>query len=326
MRYALIALCLGMALPANAQRPLEQTSDFWREVREPGTRRAQTLLRHGIRFYDMATDRALAEQPHMRAAHLESAIERFALARAHAPSDPAPLLWLARATGAYERPVRGSTPERRSREAIQLYLELQAMDAQYEALSVGADLGILYTRVGEFEPAAEAYESALRAAFDPNLTTTIHANLAEVYMMSGDLTSAVYHYEVAIELAPRLPPNLNPAQSLALARWGLSVAFDRLGEHHASLETARKALSVYGGSMEVLRSDGVFFDPPSEIHFYEGLGHLARAETLMAGEERTAAARSAEQSWRTYLALAEDEDPWIDLARRHLAEARALRR
>lgn len=322
MRTLVLVLTL-VASTVCAQRPLEQTSDFWREVREPGTRRAQTLLRHGLRFYVLWRR---TESPHERAAHLESAIERFALARQHSPNDPAPLYWLARMTTLYERPVRGGEPERRVNEAIELYDALREMDPDYEAYGVGADLGILYSRLGDQTRAAEAYERALRAAFDPSLTSPIHSNLAETYMMSGDLNQAVYHYEVAIELAPRLPPEADPAQSLALARWGLAVALDRFGEHHASLEMAQQALSVYGGEMGVLRSDGVFFDPPSEIHFYEGLGHMAKAQATERGDARRAEAGRAEESWRAYLALAEDDDPWLDLVRRHLAEARQLQR
>lgn len=326
MTARLLVLALAaIGSTASAQRPLEQTSDFWREVREPGTRRAQTLIRHGQRFLRAAFAPGADREPHIRAAHLESAIERFALARSHSPNDPEPLYHLARATAAYERPVRGSVPERRDVEAIELYEALRALDPEFEAFSVGNDLGILYTRLAEYDRAAEEYERALDDAWEPSLTSTTHSNLAEVYMMGGNLSQAVYHYEVAIELAPRLPDRFDPARSLALGRWGLSVALDRLGEHRASLEMAQQALSIYGGSMDVLRSDGVFFDPPSEIHFYEGLGHLARAESLQ-GNEARAEARLAEESWRAYLALAMEGDRWIALAQRHLAEARRMQR
>lgn len=323
MRALLVLVLVASSSSVSAQRPAEETSDFWREVRAPGTRRAQTLILHGRRMLYL-WDRATGA--HEKAALLESAIERFALARQYTPNDPEPLYLLAQSTGLYERPVRGAEPERRVDEAIEMYTALRAMDPEYERYAVGRDLGTLYSRQGNHAQATQEYERALAAALDPRMTSTTHSNMAESYMLSGDLNEAVRHYEVSIDLAPHLPPQAEPSKALALGHWGLASALDRLGEHRAALESARQAMSVYGGSMEVLRSDGVFFDPPSEIHFYEGLGYLAKAETQGDANGRRREARSAEESWRAYLAIAADDDPWRELAQRHLAEARQLQR
>ena len=76
--------------------------------------------------------------------------------------------------------------------------------------------------------------------------------------------------------------------------------------------------------MDVLRSQGVFFDPPSEIHYYEALGHMATADALGPSTARRSALQAAALSWQHYLALSEEDDPWRDLAERHAVEVRSM--
>lgn len=319
-----LLICLGsMSSAVLAQRrgrPLEQTADFWRELRAPGQRRAHTLLEHALRLVLEAVRETEGPRPrpYVRAAYLEGALERLRLARRHAPEDPEVLFHLARTLAMYERPQRGGPPERLDDEAIAAFEALRALDPDFEAETVAFELGVLHTHEGHLERAAAEYERALEVSLEPAMASVTHANLADVRMMAGDLEAAVRHYERAIRIAERNPYG-DQARSLALAHWGRAVALDRLGDQRGALESAQRALSVYGGSMDVLRSPGVFFEPAAEIHYYEGLGHMALAERAEPAE-RAGHLRRARASWRQYLALSRDPDPWRTLAERHQAE------
>ncbi|HJL06668.1 MAG TPA: tetratricopeptide repeat protein [Polyangiaceae bacterium LLY-WYZ-15_(1-7)] len=307
------------AEPAAEAHALDETADFWREVRQPGYQRSRVLLRHGIRMLLRLREE---RRPHVRAAILEGALERFQRAHLLVPEDAEVLYELARATALYERPRRGQPAERRDEEAITLFERLRALDPDLHAEQVGFELGILYTRVGRYEEAAAEYRRALRYVYDEDFAAITHSNLAEVRMMAGALEDAVHHYERAIAHAEQ--SGAQDPRSLALALFGAAVALDRLGEHRAALEHAARARGVFGGNQDVLRADGVFFEPASEIHYYEGLGHMAAAERDVPSE-RAGHLRDARESWRTYLALSAEDDPWNDLAERHLEEVeRAL--
>lgn len=312
-----------VASSASAQRPLEETSEFWREVRAPGQQRARTLTEHALGLIRKAREEMNrpSPRPYVRAAFLEGAIQRLELARRHAPRDPEVLFYLARAVAEFERPNEDGPPERRDADAVALYHELRALDADFLTETVGFELGVLHSRTGDFEDAAREYRHALAHTFDVESVSVTHANLAEVRMMAGALEEAVHHYERAIDVAEHNPV-ADQTRSLALAHWGRAVALDRLGEHRAALESARRAMSIYGGAMSVLRSQGVFFDPPSEIHYYEALGWMAKAERDDE-DARGESLENARSSWQQYLALSPDDDPWRSLAEQHAREVAA---
>lgn len=317
-----LALLVGVPLGhAQAGVALDTTASFWREVREPGWRRSRELLRHGQRMLLQASE---APDPYARAAILEGAIERFRRAHALAPTDPELLHLLAHATTRWSRPTPSGALESRDEEAIALWERLRALAPEYAPDEIGFELGILFTKERRFDRAVEEYERALTAVLDPGFAATTHANLAEVHMMAGRLEHAAIEYARAIELAERDTSGRN-VQALSLALFGAAVALDRLGEHTSALEHAARARNVHGGSMSVLREDGVFFEPPSEIHWYEALGHLAFAATAPVSE-RAEHLAEARRSWRRYLALAPAEDPWRELAVRHLREVEAALR
>lgn len=322
MSRALLALlCALLASPAAASegersRPVEQTSDFWRELRQPGHRRAQQLLGQGIRMLQAA---AQENRPFRKAALVGNALARFTLARAHVPDDPELLFFHARALALYERPVPGTRrTERRDADAIALYERLLEVAPDHRAEEVGFELGILYTRVGAYADAIAAYERSVTHALADDQTPISYSNMAEVRMMSGDLQGAVADYERAVSLSRAGGPL--HGRSLALSLFGLAVAMDRLGEHGGAVEKAGDAVSAGGGSVAVLRSDGVFYEPAAEIHWYEALGHLAMADDADPSE-RSRFLRRAVQSWQRYVRLAEDDDRWKELAEQRLREA-----
>ncbi len=312
----LVASVPALASEGERSRPVDQTSDFWRELRQPGHRRAQQLLGQGIRMLQAAAQETM---PFRKAALVGNALARFTLARSHVPDDPELLFFHARALALYERPVPGSRrTERRDADAIALYERLHQVAPDHRAEEVGFELGILYTRVRDFPKAIAAYERSVTHSLADDQTPISYSNMAEVRMMSGDLQGAVADYERAVALSRAGGPL--HGRSLALSLFGLAVALDRLGEHGGAVEKAGDAVSAGGGSVGVLRSDGVFYEPAAEIHWYEALGHLAMADDAGPAESPRYL-RRAVQSWQRYVRLAADDDPWKELAEQRLREA-----
>lgn len=77
--------------------------------------------------------------------------------------------------------------------------------------------------------------------------------------------------------------------------------------------------------MHPLRDENVFFEPAYELHYYEALGHLARAKFNV---ESAATARAASlRSWNRFLQAGGDHSKWAERARYHIEELeRALRK
>ncbi|MAQ15096.1 MAG: hypothetical protein CMN30_09930 [Sandaracinus sp.] len=316
-----LALLMGTTAAASegeAGRPVDQTADFWRELRQPGHRRAQRLLGQGLRMLQAASQE---QRPFRRAALVGNALARFTLARVQVPDDPELLFFHARALALYERPIPGPRrTERRDEEAIALYERLREVAPTHRAEEVGFELGILYTRVRDYPAAIAAYERSIRFALSEDQTPTSYSNMAEVRMMNGDLQGAVTDYRRGVELARGGGPL--QGRSLALSLFGLAVALDRLGEHGGAVERAGDAVSAGGGSIDVLRSEGVFYEPASEIHWYEALGHESQATLADPGDVPRHLRRAAE-SWRRYVALATDDDRFAALAAERLAAVEA---
>jgi tetratricopeptide (TPR) repeat protein len=285
-------------------RPGVPVSDFWREVQTPGVRRAGALLRHGLR---QLTQALRIDDREQRELTLEGAVARLRRAHELAPDDVDVLYFLAFASSQRQLVQRQADAGAAVREAIALYEELRARDEDYEAESVAFELGLLHTRLRHYGRAVEEYERGILRAFDPRSTVSAHANMAEVIMLNGDAALALRHYDRAAEVARQYAGD---PTSLALALWGGAVASDRLGEGTAALERAGVALNASGGDMSALRQNGVFFEPESEIHWYEGLGALALAETASDREERLLALRRALRSFQTYLAEVETPATW----------------
>jgi tetratricopeptide (TPR) repeat protein len=320
-----LALLLAASLPAPAAaqpRPLEPPpdtqSDFWREVRRPGYGRSRTLLRHGLRHLEDAVAQPSAFR---RAAILESAITRLELAHTRAPDDPEILFYLAIAVAQWEEPVHEGPPRRRNREAVAYFEQLRALDPDFRAAQVAFELGILFTRMGDLDRAIAEYHLGLDAAFTEAETATARSNLGEVCMLNGDLAGAIESYERAVVIARAGGPT--QAMSLVLALFGLAVALDRYGDHALALERAREAYSTGGGSLGVLRGDGVFFEPPHEIYYYEGLGMLAAVELADGTLNRLRMLREALRAFQRYLGEGGSAGPFAAPAERHVAELRA---
>jgi tetratricopeptide (TPR) repeat protein len=282
-----LLLCLFASSRARAElphEPVHSSSPFWKNARSPDARRVETLLRQGrAQLYpalglglmlgsDLSTHRRVA---------VENAIARFERARRLAPEDPEVLYLCGKALALWERRGASGRLDRRSRDAIMRFEALRRVDPLYEAEDVAFELGVLFTRESDYARAAAEYERALALRVDETSRGTILGNLAEVTMMAGNLEEAVRYYERAIQEGG--------SDERLLSLWGMAVALDRLGEHAESMERARRALRDDQRPMAVLKQSTVFFVPPYESHYYDGIGLLALAEE-QSGEDGSAEA------------------------------------
>ncbi|NOY90835.1 MAG: hypothetical protein GXP55_06445 [Deltaproteobacteria bacterium] len=309
-------ICAAAVAPTAARAQHAVHSGFWRELRTPGFRRSRELLRQGRALLALAGRERRASHN----ARLLSAIRRFRLARELAPNDPEALFELGRSKASLRWPTAGGGEElTQADEARALLLELRARFPDYEARRVAFELGVLAAHAQDFPRAAREYERSLEARRVGEGAPSMHANLAEVYMLSGDLERAEEQYRVAIRLA-------RPGRGLALSRFGLAVCLDRRDEPRKALAMVRRAMAAGGGSTDVLRSSGVFFEPAAELHYYEALALRARAEDARARTQRARLLRQAASALRRYLGGVAPETPFYELAARRLESLRrALR-
>ena len=271
----LALLALGPIARADAPEPLR--SDFWRAVADPGTGRARELLRQARVIVRVAfpTGRAFDDDGNEleRRVALDNALARLERARALAPRDTQ-VLWFRAELLARWRRRHGSAVERRDEEAIAAFDELRRVDPGLQMRDVAASLAELHTRRRDFAQAATEYQRAIRASLDERTSTVLWSNLGEMQMLSGDLDSAVASYQRSLDLAR---DGGDDSLAPALACWGLAIALDRLGEHRSAIDRATDAIGYGGGTLDVLRSPDVFFEPTYELFWYEALGHEALA-------------------------------------------------
>lgn len=180
--------------------------------------------------------------------------------------------------------------------------------------------------LGDHECEREAYLEVLRRETEDLYRATPTLNLAEAHMHLGDLADAIEGYREALRIAGRVPAR----ETAPLALWGLALALDRSGDRIGAEREARFAheLEQSMGYTRLLRSKDVFFVPAYEVHWYEGLGAVARARVVGSARDALPLFRSAEASFGAYVRLAEASaagDPWLPIARARLAEVVAER-
>lgn len=296
-----LAACCAAALCASSAgtraddgvRARRESAVFWQRVTQPDAARAAALLEAARGWLDVLTQtpsgdwsalcptldgssaRLLRERLVKRAVASENAIARLELARSLTPDDLEVAYALARAMGLWERPEHGCAMSRRDAETLALWQRVRALDPTFEPESVGSELALAQTRLGDVDAALSEYEALVElTAHAPRAAQLAHGNLAELLMMKGEALEAVTHYEEAARLAREL----DDGGALALAEFGLAAALDRLGERAQALTVARAAVDRSDDSLRALRNDSVFFVPAYEVHFYEALGQESRAD------------------------------------------------
>jgi len=292
--------------PPALSPPPETLSLYYRELLRPSRRRAEVHLELALEQLD-----AIGIGASLRSSGaVETALQRLRYAHVHAPDDPEILyqLGLALSNGIAPR-SRAVNP--RIDEAIAALERLRALDPGYEAFSVGSELAVLHTRRREFRAAIEEYERAIPAALTEDGLGTVLANYAEVSMEAGDLVGAVERYERALEFESRVGQS---SQGLALIAFGLAVALDRLGESEPAIERAHQAVMASGGTLDVLTSNDVFFEPQEELRYYQMLGELAIARFASSPVERLSHLNRALTNVRRFLDEGGAAGPFAEVA------------
>jgi hypothetical protein len=174
-------------------------------------------------------------------------------------------------------------------------------------------------RLDELKAQHHAYSKVIELTWDPELRALSFYNRGEVSMHERELFAARSDYERAI-LGGRDP------SVVALARYGLAVAEERLGDLPAAYATLDKALAVRlpvppFTSEDPLDLPSVFFVPPHEENYIRALRAMAAGRRAADANERRDAYETAVAEWDTYLARATETDPYRDNARSHRARS-----
>ncbi|MGD8862248.1 MAG: tetratricopeptide repeat protein [Myxococcales bacterium] len=352
------AACIGLAglllssgaraLDAGAPPPDRQSAGLWDAVGRPEQRRAHALHEqarrlladasrqlptgwreackrtlslgrgsdsHAALYGRMRALRQFVRQALRKRALVDSALARLHLALELSPDDPALLFTTADALSRWEQPgpLWGCSVQRRDAKAIELLRRLQRDHPGHRPGDVAARLALVLMRAHRFEEAAATYERQIALDFQTQ-SPVAQYNMAEALMLSGRLEEALSHYRLAISASRARHQYLPPL-------WGLAVTLDRLGEHDAALEEAARAMAADGRSMRILRSNDIFFEPGHEVHYYEGLGHEARAGELE-GVEKLRALEAAAESYGAFLLGAGQRGAFAREARDNLGRVR----
>lgn len=179
--------------------------------------------------------------------------------------------------------------------------------------------------LGDHDCERKAYVEVLRRETEEIYRATPTLNLAETQMHHGDLKEAIEGYREALRIAGRVPAR----ETAPLATWGLAVALDRAGDRIAAEKEARFAIEIersMGLTRLLQNKEIVFFEPEYEIHWYEGLGAIARARGATSAREALKHWRQAEKCFDDYVTAGQRKnDRWLPIAKARLAQAKAER-
>jgi tetratricopeptide (TPR) repeat protein len=184
------------------------------------------------------------------------------------------------------------------------------------ARSARFTLAVAYARLGRPLDEIATYGAVLRVETDQESRAMAFSNRGEARMLVGQYAEAIDDYRAAQELFPSDP----------MIHWGLGVALDRTGDP-AGAEAEIKAAIALDPLDERLGSSEVFFVPPYDRLFYDGLGAMVRAAN--ADEPPTSILwwELAAAKWSEYVEIAGPAEHWYPLARAHRAECeRQLRK
>lgn len=315
------ALVLALASPAAA------APSVWRRAASPSTvalERGQRAADDHLRTYENVNRIAGMRRKRLI---LERAVQALERGGAATSSRVGPRLHLAqvlqqlyRVTGkqdALERAAEHLAFVGRNRRAPVL--------RRAEALN---DLAICYARLGRHGDEVKAYEAAITLNPNPDARALMLANQAEGFMASGRIIDAVRGYRAALSLTSPLRLLGGGATTL----WGLAVALDRSGDLEGALASIAEARR-YDPDDTQINGDGWFYSPPHDEAWYQALGQWQHARAMLAApaDERDptlidGAYADAIAGFRSFISRAPEDDPWLAIAQRRMADCEAERR
>jgi tetratricopeptide (TPR) repeat protein len=286
---ALLIACavLSTASPGNARPSL------WERARRPVAAREAELLPQLERILDA---RELSyREPSVTRDIARAAVARSDLSGIRSPSDPRLACVMADALIIADIG--------REHDARRL------LEGALETLPVGplrADslrrLGVVLAVLAEPLRSRQAYTEALELEVSPRERANLYYNRAEASLELDELEAASADYRRSIALA--VEPDV-----LALSRYGLAVALERLGDLPAAFTELDAALAIMlpfpaYPAPDPLELPGVFFVPAYERYYLEALRAMARLRHAEDRAERLVEASVAVDAWDAYLAAA----------------------
>ncbi len=229
------------------------------------------------------------------------------------PREAEPVLKLVRALTIGDPQHPEACRPGRCEAALELLQKLGKADGlAMQASRIASEQGIVLSRLQRHAEALAAYERAMPlvdASRRPNFiderpaSVLLWGNSAETAMALGRLDDAIRRFEIALDRA------VYGENEWQLALYGLAIALDRDGQVERARRTMERVLER-DPSLQRLHDDGVFFEPPGDVFYYEGLAH----ET--AGDRARAAIAFDE------FLKAQPGSPHADRARTHFASLR----
>ncbi|HEX6765766.1 MAG TPA: hypothetical protein VF103_09825, partial [Polyangiaceae bacterium] len=177
------------------------------------------------------------------------------------------------------------------------------------------------------DPPAEehAYTRVIELTWDSDTRALAYYNRAEVIMRRRDISRALADYQTAADQA-------QDPSTVAIARYGLAVAQERLGDlpaAYASLDRAsfvRLPVPPFAAE-DPLDLPGLYFVPAYEENYLRALRAMAAGHRATDPAERHDAYEIAVAEWDLYLELTPENEPFRENARLHRARcARELDR
>ena len=290
---AVAAILLFTGGAPRAHQKNEGESDFWGNLAQPGHKKFLAALNRGRGFYDNAL-KLVDSQLRRRA--LSDALAAFQEANRANPTKAEGFFWIGKALYELDR----------LKEAISAFNKARRLNPDYDNdYSMAFTLGIAHSKMGAFETAVLEYDQAERTLAAQglgitdaqNVRATLHGNVAESLMALGRLEEAIQRYRASVALQP----------GYALAWWGLAIALDRDEQISKAREAVTRALAG-DPDMRALTSEGVFFIPAGDIHYYFAFGYWAKGDLVRSKKE-----------WESFLA-ALPRSQWAYRAQAHLAQ------
>lgn len=187
-------------------------------------------------------------------------------------------------------------------------------------------LGLSCGSLGDHECERESYMKTLELETEETARMTPSLNLAETEMHLGNMKESIALYQETLRLSARA----GASYTNALAEWGLAVALDRAGERSSAERAAKRALEISTSIHRdnILRDYGVYFYPPYEVEYYEGLGAVTLAREAKSAHDAAIYWNLAERKFEKYVRGAEQTNPkdrFLPAAKARHASAKAER-
>ena len=291
--------------------PVFAESGFWQRFSRPRASLEQKLLAslertlddaNRIGMFEIGFDRELAR----------GAVAMIELSGLTEPSDPR--LACVQAQALVEADVGREADARRLLEGA-----IEKLPPGSRAASAWNTLAMALGRLDDSKAQHQAYSRVIELTWDPEVRALAYYNRGEVTMRERDLSTARTDYEKAV--AGARDPSL-----VALARYGLAVAEERLGDLPAAYALLDKALLVNlpvppFPAADPLDLPSVYFVPVYEENYIRALRAMALARRALLVVERRDAYETAVAEWDIYLARAPDDEPFRENARALRARA-----